>query len=696
MKRILYQLLCVIVFFSATSSVYANKDTDYLRKQFVDELLVGPVNNDRVAELLNTLQPDGTWPGIDYVDTSRVAFQHTIHLNNMFLLAKAYKRPGNKYKGNKKVFKALNSSLNFWLKHDFICENWWNNQIGTPTTMVNIMLLIDKELTPAQVEKLLVIVGRANINATGARPSGDRIRIAGIQACCALFKRDDVELEELLKVIEGEMKFSRERGIQYDYSFHHRTDWVNNTLTYGENITETFVDWAYKLSKTRYHFSQNTIQMMVDYYLDGICKQMVYGKIMDPGILNRDIIRKGTSTVKGTELVKKLLAVTDYRKTELDNVVKAREGEEVTPISFAKFFWNTDHFVYQRPNYYTSVRMYSSRRANMEEPYNGEGEKNHYRGDGTNYLSLTGKEYAEITPCFDWMRIPGATTVILDEMPPANEIQKWGIKDYAGAVTDGMYGAAAMDFVSPHTMLSAKKAWFFFDKEYVCLGTDIRNRMDKPAVTTLNQCYLEGDVYVNDAAGTHLQAKGNSNLSSVNWVFHNNVGYYFPGKASVSLKNVEVIGNWGIASSRRFADRTPVKSDIFALWFNHRPKAGDDSYQYIVVPAVDRNTMDQYQNPITIIANNAKIQAVRNDKEGIAYCVFYQGGDVKLTNQISLSVDTPCMLMIQYDANGKVQKMYASDPTQGQKRLYLALNGRDLKVEIPQEQFAGKSVSVNL
>lgn len=96
--------------------------------------------------------------------------------------------------------------------------------------MVSLLLILDRDLSPEESERMLKIAERGNINAWGARPSGDRIKIAGLQAKAALFKRDVQEVAMLMKVIEGEIKFSTERGMQHDFSFHHRTDWVNNTL----------------------------------------------------------------------------------------------------------------------------------------------------------------------------------------------------------------------------------------------------------------------------------------------------------------------------------------------------------------------------------------------------------------------------------------------------------------------------------
>lgn len=57
-------------------SFVAKKDADIekLRKRFAMQLLSALVSDSRIKTLLETLQPDGSWPGIDYVDTTRYGF----------------------------------------------------------------------------------------------------------------------------------------------------------------------------------------------------------------------------------------------------------------------------------------------------------------------------------------------------------------------------------------------------------------------------------------------------------------------------------------------------------------------------------------------------------------------------------------------------------------------------------------------
>ena len=695
-----------------------HSDIEKLRKRFAMQLLDAPVSDERIKTLVETLQPDGRWPGIDYVDTTRTAFQHERHLSNMLALSIAYKKKGSPYKGNKQVRKAVHQALAFWLENDFICENWWWNQIGTPNTMVSMLLILDRDLSQEESDRMLKIAERGNMNASGARPSGDRIKIAGLQAKAALFKRDAQEVAMLMKIIEGEIKFSTGRGMQHDFSFHHRTDWVNNTLSYGSGYAGAFIEWASNVADTEFRFSEQTVRLLIDYYIDGICKQMVYGRISDPGILNRDIARPGEEKVWSPSAPEKLRTLTNYRQAELDNIICLRKGDSsCEPVSFAKFFWRTDHFVFQRPNFYTSVRMYSTRNANMEMPYNGEGLMNHFRGDGTNYLSIRGDEYKRLTPVYDWMKIPGATIVQLDKMPGESEIQKWGLTDYVGAVTDGMYGAVGFDFKSPHTGLAAKKAWFFFDKAYVCLGTNISSRMENPVLTTVNQCLLNGEVTVSDADGIHLQEQGTRTKKEVRWVVHDKVGYYFLQKENVVLSNQRMEGSWKIANRQTTVPADIVRQDVFTLSIDHGQSPDNGGYAYMVIPSVDSRSVENRveEEGVVVLANSPELQAVRHDGLNMAYAVFYKGGTLRVNDKIAVEIESPGMLMMKYNDSGEIQMLAVSDPTHFMKKLHLSVNQKidwaaqegiqtewdkekvftRIVVDLPQDEYAGKSVIYN-
>lgn len=720
MKRFFPLLIISLLLFSTSQSAHAGSDLELLRKEFKTELLKPPINPQIIEHLMNTINPDGTWPDINYKDVSRTGFQHGEHLSHLVDLSRAYKKPESKFQGNERLKKVIDLALNYWLANDFICDNWWWNQIGTPSAMVSVLLIMDTDLTDLQIDKILPIVARATLDQIpgkfyGARESGDRVNIAGILAKRLLFERDSVQFTNVIKVIEGEIKFTTGRGLQYDYSFHHRDDRVNNTLSYGTNYANVFAEWASNVAGTKYQFSQHAIRMLVDYYLDGICKMMVYGKYPDPGALNRGITRSGAMNAFGSATPERLLKATDYRKKELEEIVNIRKGEEKPSLSFSRFYWQSEHFTFQRPDYFTSVRMYSDRDYNMEEPYNGEGLMNHYRGDGTNYISRTGKEYDDISPVYDWQKIPGATIMQRTEMPDPKEIQKKGLTDFVGAVTDGKYGAVGFDFKSPIDPLKAKKSWFFFDDEYVCLGAGISGDTNLSVVTTLNQCLLHSNVVIMSDNKKSIAQKGEHELENVDWVLQDSIGYLFPKSAKVSLSDEAQTGSWYKVNHQSDSPKDEISMDVFKLWINHGNHPSDAAYEYIVVPATSEQRLEKisHATAIKILKNTPQLQAVKNSRLNICEAVFYIAGELMISNKLKLIADSPAIVMIRTDA-GNIKSISVEDPTRKLAMINLSVSaklekqGKNFKaswnenkkastisIDLPKTVYAGKSVTIN-
>ena len=719
-------IVIALILFTCCSVDRNKSDLELLREKVSAQFISTDVNESRVNELVVKLNDDGTWPGIDYVDTSRIAFQHSTHLNNMIQMALAYKKEGSGLKGDKQLKNAIDASLGFWLKNDFLCENWWNNQVGTPTVMITLLYILDEDLKQDVIDKMVTIAERANIDAPGARPGGDRIKIAGLFAKTMLFQRKEKEFEDILKVIEGEMKFHHPddakkilnknyyqagKGLRNDYSFHHRPDNVNNTTTYGLDYLSYYIEFAHLVNDTKYRFSEKPLQLATDYFLEGVCKQMVYGRSVDPGVMNRENSRRGRSNIASISIPERLLEISDYRKSELENIIHARKSEPFTPESYAKFFWNTEHFAFQRPTYYTSVRMFSTRNRNMEEAHNSEGITNHYRADGANYLSMDGNEYYNIAPVYNFRKIPGTTVVQVDTMPTERQVQKSGLTDFVGGVTDGMYGAVAFDFKSPHNPLSAKKSWFFFDDFHVCLGAAINSTDKFPVATTLNQCFLQSDVYVSDGKNNHIENEGERLVNDAKWIFHNNVGYVFPKSQKIGLSNKTELGNWARTSRQTTTSKENIEEKIFSLWIDHGIKPVNSKYEYIVVPATTIENVEKFNTnqPVTIISNTEKLQAVKS--KNIAYFVLYEPGAFNISGDIKMSADKPCMVMVKYNENN-IQSITVSDPSRQSYSLELTINKKIstanenvaikqlnntaiLNIQLPEGENGGRSEVIN-
>ena len=691
-----------------------------------------PDDDDRVKSIIARIADDGSFPDIDYADLSRQAgFPHRRHLSDLVRLAQAYRAESSEFHDSSELEATITRGYTYWVDNDFFGDNWHNNQISTPTCLVELMLLFGDRLSDELVEKGQPIIGRAHMDASGARPSGDRIVIAGILAKNLLFRDDREAFDDIIRLIEGEVKFSTgSRGMQHDYSFHHRVDRVNNTTSYGYGkYANVFGEWAYYVSGTQYAFSVEKINHLVDYYLDGIVKMQVYGVYPDVSAKNRSITHKVSAFEPYDTLeVERLLHSTDYRKDELEEIIRLRKGDAKPSASFAKFFWQSEHFVFQRPSFYTTVRMFSTRNRNMEVPYNGPGKPTHHRGDGTNYLSRRGDEYHNIWPVYDWQKHPGATILQKPELPSPQEIQKDGLTEFVGAVTDGLYGAAAFDFKSPHDFIEAKKGWFFFDDVYVCLGADIlgRRRLSggglagqpgeggPPVVTTINQTLMRGDVTVSIDGASESIANGSRVLDGVEWVHHDGVGYVFPEPATVNLSNQTETGRWCDITDEKHISDEVVSEDVFALWIDHGHKPEDASYHYVVVPDVDADAIGARVSPIDILANTPDVQAVRHVGLGICQIVFYKAGEVQVSETTSVRLESQGMVMIRMEGD-RIVELSVSDPCRRCRRATVTVSGiysstadgvvaipdenrqtTLLLVDLPQDVYAGKSVTVDL
>lgn len=716
MNRFLLQTLLVAGLLLPLLSFSQSRDIQLIKKRILTELLKEPVDDSRVASILDRISEDGSFPDIDYTDLSRTAgFPHRHHTSDLAYLAKAYQQPASAYSKDPAVKQAIVKGLGFWVAHDFVGDNWHDNQISTPTNLGNLMLLIGDELPKELVTRAQPMIGRAHMNASGARPSGDRIVIAGILAKNLLFIGDYKQFDEIIDIIEGEIKFSTgERGMQRDYSFHHRVDRVNNTDSYGYGkYANAFGEWSSYVAGTKYAFSIEKINQLVDYYLDGIYKQMVYGVYPDVSVKNRSITNRQTFAPHGTLEIERLLQGTDYRKDELEEIIRLRKGEGQPSRSFAKFFWQTEHFVFQRPNFYTTVRMFSTRNRNMEVPYNGPGKTTHHRADGSNYLVRKGDEYLNIWPVYDWQKVSGTTVVQKPQLYGPTEIQKEGLTDFVGAVTDGLYGAVAFDFKSPHDELAAKKAWFFFDEEYVCLGTGINSMTSLPVATTINQVLMRSEVHLLQAGKTLELPTGSHELKEVKWVHHDEIGYLFPEPAEIHLSNQTEQGRWSEITDQKNISTELVNKEVVSLWFDHGKQPRGADYAYIVVPDVSQANLAASagnNRSIDILSNTPDLQAVSHRGLGISQVAFYRAGAIEVAPGLTVRLASQGMVMLRTE-DGRITSLTVADPSRQLSRMILTLSGKHtlsgegvvtlpgtgkdetvLLIDLPQGEYVGKSV----
>src|SRR5690606_31075324 len=176
---------------------------------------------------------------------------------------------------------------------------------------------------------------------------------------------------------------------------------------------------------------------------------------------------------------------------------------------------------------------------------------------------------------------------------------------------------------SPHDPLQAKKSWFFFDDEFVCLGAGISSETNKPVHTTLNQNLLKGKVTVSTRSGESIPSSGTHELDEVNWIHSGQVAYFFPEPQKAYLSIGPVTGNWTDISKQTSTLKEDVTMDVFKLWVDHGNRARGETYVYIVVPGVEMEEAKAYNlhGTLEILSNTKQIQAVKHKKLEITQAV---------------------------------------------------------------------------
>ncbi len=155
--------LLILLFFAgvAHQGISAKSDFEIIRQRVTENLVKEGSDDGRVKMLLESFRADSTWPGINYSDLSREGFQHGRHSAALVTLARAYNVRSSAYYKSKRVKNTLEAALAYWVRNDFVCENWWHNQIGTPDNLVRVMLLIGDKLPGELVTKTQPIIGRS-------------------------------------------------------------------------------------------------------------------------------------------------------------------------------------------------------------------------------------------------------------------------------------------------------------------------------------------------------------------------------------------------------------------------------------------------------------------------------------------------------------------------------------------------------
>lgn len=701
MKPILLTCLLALGMFRPDLSKAQSADPEALIMSRIALDLKKPARfNDRPAEKnLATLQTNGSWAGIDYKDNTITNWVPNDHLLKLLTLIQAYVEKDSKYYANEKVFDAIVKAFRYWYDQDPKSNNWWHNEIATPQALGEMLILMRKgqKQVPAELEALLIErMKRGNPEKlTGANKTDVALHYfyrALLTGNEGLLVSSTAELFDPIRFVHGQ------EGLQYDYSYLQHGPQLQIS-SYGLVFITGVLKMINYVQGTPYAISNEKLQMFSTYYRNTYLKA-IRGSYIDFNVEGRGVSRPDILRKHGEK--SRLIVATMVDPTHADDWKNAIARTDSTAAPdykvepFHKQFWNADYVMHLRSGYSFNVRAVSNR-TKRSESGNKENLLGRYLSDGATNIQVRGPEYYNIMPVWEWDKIPGTTT--RDYAADRATTKFWGEDGstaFSGGVSDGVYGATAYDL--SFDSLAAKKAWFFFDQEIVCLGTGIHSNASENIVTTVNQSWLNGDVLGSAIKGTFGKGKTSVfNNEKQSWVLHDGIGYVFPNESKVTLSTINQKGNWYHINNSH--PKTELSGDVFKLWINHGVKPDAGSYAYVVYPGI-KNSLpltNFSKSGIQIISNTPQIQAVANEKLNMLQVVFYEPGVLTLDGY-RVQVDKACVLMIR-DLKQKAVISIA-DPLQKEDRALVSIANlaagtkKEYPVNFPKNEFAGSTITV--
>lgn len=679
-----------------------------ITSRIVKNLTNNKPDNKLVAANIAAIKPDGTWPGVDYASKSITIWPPTEHLIKLQTLIKAYLTKNSGFYADAKVFQHINNALQYWYNLDPKSDNWWFNEIYTPQSLGESLIMMEHGDKKLDKELKLKLVERMKRGNPEKQAGANKTDIALHYFYRALLTEDETLLTFSLKEFFSPISLVyKKEGLQYDNSY-----MQHGLQLYIAGYGDVFINSVFKLAnyvkETPYALSADKVALLSNFYRNTFLKA-IRGEYADFNIEGRRISRfdmlnlekqiESGQILKASPQILIAKEVDPKNAVDWDSAIARITGQQGPSYNVKKLhtqYFNSDYTLHVRPGYSFNVRMVSNRTKRCESG-NNENLLGRYLSDGATNIQVNGPEYYNIMPVWEWDKIPGVTSRdYATDRPMTVFWGEQGSNDFAGGVSDGVYGAST--YALGYDSVKAKKSWFFFDNEIMCLGTGIKSNEPESITTAINQCWLKGNVESSLSRNPIAKDKTiqrNEKLST--WFLHDNVGYYFPQGGNITLSTSVQKGNWYHINNSQPKDE--LSGNVFKLWLNHGSKPQNASYAYIVLPGIkDATSMKKFEaNNLKIIANNPAMQAVYHQKLNILQAIFYQPGTLTLSS-MEIKTDKACALMIKM-INGK-RLISVADPLQKEKIATLSL--KDLKtgkkdqvtVNFPEGALAGSTVEI--
>lgn len=712
-KVMLSCMLLIGVFTQIASPVYADSQSDIttIKMRLKEHFLQADTIDDgskveaclvsKASEYLALIEVDGSFSDVDYKATNNAAngaaWSPYLAIDRLQAIAIAYHKEGNALYQNPTAIEGLNKALLYWQSQNPRSTNWWENQVGVQLRFSRIGLFMDgvegfstearDVILTKLLEKVPVKYGTGQNN----------LWFDQNYVYHALLTNDSIKLKEMITnylnyCLVTQKDDTTQEAVQVDNSFYmHGKQFYSNG--YGMSMFRDMSFWIYMLRNTEFAMSQEVVDRMANYMLEGT-RWTIRGDIQELYLGYRPYkvdVGYTNYAMEYIEPLKRMAEVdTKHAQDYLSIVDNILGNKKANGKNGNYYMWRSGYASHMSDGYGVNIKMDSKNLKGGEwrGPWNQAGKPNqqliYWTSSASSTIVVDGDEYTSVYPVFDWTHTPGATA-------PNYLSGKFDFENnelFNIGVSDGKYGATAYKFDKTNT--KGQKGYFFFDEEFVALGTNISSTTGSPIHTTLNQSKAD-NIKINGQPISSLQAtKYNAKT-----IYNDDIGYVFLDNTDVYVSNdsqKQVPSLW----PETMKESAP---SVFTAYLDHGVKPTNASYAYIVTPNKTEAEVNTYANniPVTVVANKANVQAVRHDALKQTQINFYEAGSLEYKPGYTVTVDQPCSIMI--DESGIERKItVAINDHEANKAVNVQLNYNQTQTtthfvskDIP---YAGQSITL--
>ena len=624
-------------------------------------------------------------------------------------MALAYATPGCSLYTNASLLAATTSGLDWMNSNRYNTviaqyDNWWDWEIGVPLHLTDIGVLLYDQLTGTQRTQYMAAVNfhTPDPDMTQANLVW-KARVVAVRGCIV---RDTTKIAQARDAFSSVFPFvTTSDGFYKDGSFIQHT-YHPYAGGYGTSLLANMVPMMTWLANSTWRITDPAQTNLVQWIYTAF-EPLIYRGAMWDCVRGREISRSGSSPQgTGHSVLQNALLlstiVPEADRQRLRSMVKywaqsdtVRSFVGTTPLPLlaqAKalmadtttlprgelighyHFGEMDRVIHLRPGYGFGIAMHSSRIANFES-INGENMQGWYTGDGMTMLYMGDlNQYGDnYWPTINPYRLPGTTVDTRVRTPPTNPTRANGqsmrsTTAWTGGATLGTRGTAGMHLDGWDCSLTAKKSWFMFDTQIVCLGAGISSTDNRTVETIVENRKLLAagtNTFIMDGVAMPTTLGWSATQTNCTWahlsgnVTNAAIGYYFPVPSTLNVTREARTGSWYTVNTG--GSTNLITRNYLTLWYDHKINPSNATYAYVLLPNTTAAEVASYaaDPSILILTNTANIQGVKETTTGITALNVWNAGTHSLAG---ITVNNPCSILVRQDTTWLDFSL--SDPTQ--------------------------------